>query len=151
MLIAVFFGSALRPVNDDWSKLSFRGWELHKESILGQMMHLNIGPNHKYFSDAFYAEKSGVIDSVYVERNRNYVRVTDTTDLTSSSFEYKTKNKLAVKMGDNIKTGDVLYSGGVINKLFFIDISRFLLTLVFCLIGFTVYYAYRKRVRENRI
>ena len=66
MLIAVFFGSAVRPVNDDWSKISFHGWELHRESILGQMLHNNIGPNHKYFSDAFYSENSGVVDSVFV-------------------------------------------------------------------------------------
>ncbi len=95
MLIAVFFGSAVRPVNDDWSKISFRGWDLHHESILGQMLHNNIGPNHKYFTDAFYSEKSGVVDSVYVQRNRNYVRITETTNAGKSSaeFEYKAKNQ----------------------------------------------------------
>jgi hypothetical protein len=153
MLIAVFFGSAVRPVNDDWSKISFRGWDLHSESILGQMLHNNIGPNKSYFSDAFYSEKTGVVDSVYVLRDRNYIRVTDTTNAvkTSTSFEYKAKNQLTVKIGDPVKTGDILYTGGKINKLFYLDISRFLLTLIFALIGFTVYYAYRKRVRENRI
>jgi hypothetical protein len=153
MLIAVFFGSAVRPVNDDWSKISFRGWELHSESILGKMLHKDIGPNHKYFSDAFYSEKSGVVDSMYVVRNRNYIRVTDTTNavITSASFEYKDKNRVAVKIGEQVKTGDVLYTGGIINKLFFVDISRFLLTLIFVLIGFTVYYAYHKRLREQRI
>ncbi len=153
MLIAVFFGSAIRPVNDDWSKLSFRGWELHRESILGQMLHNNIGPNHKYFTDAFYSEKSGTVDSVYVLRNRNYIRVTETIDdvKTYAAFEYKSKNQLVVKPGDKVNAGDVLYTGGVINKVFYIDISRFLLTLIFVLIGFTVYIAYRKRVREHRI
>ncbi len=153
MLIAVFFGSAIRPVNDDWSKISFSGWALHNESILGQMLHNNVGPNHKYFTDAFYSERSGVVDSVFKLRNRNYVRVTGTagTVKSSSVFEFKTKNQLAVKTGDKVMAGDVLFTGGVINKVFFVDISRFLLTLVFCLIGFTVYIAYRKRVRENRI
>jgi len=153
MLIAVFFGSAIRPVNDDWSKISFSGWALHNESILGQMLHNNVGPNHKYFTDAFYSERSGVVDSVFKLRNRNYVRVTDTagTVKSSSVFEFKAKNQLSVKTGDKVMAGDVLYTGGVINKVFFVDISRFLLTLVFLLIGFTVYIAYRKRVRENRI
>ena len=153
MLIAVFFGSAVRPVNDDWSRISFRGWELHKESILGQMLHNNVGPNHKYFNDAFYSEKSGIVDSIYVLRDRNYLRVTDTAAKapSSSAFEYKTKNKLEVIIGQQISEGDVLYSGGVINKLFFVDISRLLLTLVFILIGYMVYFAYRKRKREHRI
>jgi branched-subunit amino acid transport protein len=153
MLIAVFFGSLLRPVNDDWSKLSFRGWELHPESILGQVLHTNIGPNHSYFTDAFYSEKTGIVDSIFILRSRNFIRVTDTTTFpySSSSFEYKNKNKLVVNMGDSINKGDVLYTGGITNRVFFIDISRFLLTLIFILIGFTVYYAYRKRIRENRI
>jgi len=81
------------------------------------------------------------------------VRVTDTTNAVKSSaeFEYKGKNKLSVKIGDQVKKGDVLFTGGMINKVFFIDISRFLLTLIFVLIGGTVYYAYRKRVREKTI
>ncbi len=153
MLIAVFFGSLVRPVNDEWSKISFSGWELHRESILGQMMHSDIGPNKKYFSDAFYTEKTGVVDSLYVLRQRNWIRVSDTAGgaVSSAKFEYKAKNKLQVSLGDQVKTGDVLYTGGVTNKLFYIDISRFLLTTIFLLIGFTVYLAYRKRVRENRI
>jgi hypothetical protein len=153
MLIAVFFGSLVRPVNDDWSKISLRGWSLHNESILGQMLHISIGPNHTYFSDAFYSEKSGVVDSLYSLRERNYIRVTDTTAASpsSASFEYKNKNVLNVKLGDPVSKGDVLFTGGITNKVFFVDISRFLLTLIFVLIGFTVYYAYRKRVRENSI
>jgi hypothetical protein len=86
-------------------------------------------------------------------RERNYIRVTDTTAASpsSASFEYKNKNVLNVKLGDPVSKGDVLFTGGITNKVFFVDISRFLLTLIFVLIGFTVYYAYRKRVRENSI
>lgn len=153
MLMAVFFGSLVRPAGDDWSKISFKGWELHQESILGQVFHLNAGVNSKYFADAFYSEKSGIVDSIFVQRNHHIIRVTDTTSGVKSSAEfiYKDKHSLQVKVGDAVQTGDVLYTGNVINRLFFIDISRFLLTLVFVLIGATVYYAYRKRVRENRI
>ncbi|HNW54398.1 MAG TPA: hypothetical protein PKN21_09030, partial [Bacteroidales bacterium] len=140
-------------VNDDWIKNRFRGWQLHHESILGQMLHNNVGPNHKYFTQAFYSERSGVVDSVYTLRNRNYVRVSDTAAAVkaSSDFEFKAKNQLVVKPGDYVKKGDVLFTGSVVNKVFFVDISRFLLTLIFVLIGATVYFAYRKRLRENRI
>lgn len=153
MLMAVFFGSLLRPAGDDWSKISIKGWELHHESILGQVFHLNAGVNAKYFADAFYSEKSGIVDSIFMQRNHHIIRVTDTTSGVKSSAEFifKDKHSLQVKVGDAVQKGDVLYTGSVINRLFFIDISRFLLTLVFVLIGATVYYAYRKRVRENRI
>jgi hypothetical protein len=153
MLIAVFLGSFFRPLNDDWSKISLRGWELHPESVLGQMIHNNIGPNHKYYSPDFYSEKSGIVDSVYVLRGHNFVQVTDTTGgiKSSASFQFGKNNVLAVKTGQLVAVGDVLYSGGVYNKVLFVDISRFLLTLVFVLIGFTIYYAYRKRKRERRI
>ncbi len=48
----------------------------------------------------------------------------------------KPKINWLLKLGDQVTKGDVLYTGGVINKVFFMDISRFLLTLVFVLIGF---------------
>ena len=153
MLIAVFVGSAVRPANDDWSRISLRGWQLHPESILGQMFHLNLGPNRAYFANEFYAENTGVVDSVYVQRNHNFVRVSSTNAAKASAvtYQYAAKHTLAVKPGELVSTGQTLYTGSVVNKVFYVDISRMLLTAVFLLIGYTVYYAYRKRLREGRI
>ncbi len=153
MLLGVFFGSLVRPANDEWSKLGFKGWELHKESILGQMMHKGIGPNNAYFADSFYAEQDGMIDSLYTYHEKTFVQVTDTSSGVpiSSSYRYKENHQLMKEKGDWIKKGEVLYTGSVINKIFFIDISRFLLFTVFVLIGITVYIAYRRRKKSNRI
>ncbi|MBK7173492.1 MAG: sodium-dependent transporter [Bacteroidales bacterium] len=153
MLLGVFFGSLVRPANDEWSKLGFKGWELHKESILGQMMHKGIGPNNAYFADSFYAEQDGMIDSLYTYHEKTFVQVTDTSSgvSISSSYRYKENHQLMKEKGDWIKKGEVLYTGSVINKIFFIDISRFLLFTVFVLIGITVYIAYRRRKKSNRI
>lgn len=153
MLIAVFVGSLIRPAGDDWSSIGFSGWKLHKESILGQMAHIGIGPNSSYFSDAFYAEQGGVVDSLYMEKGKSYIQVTDTSGAkaVSASYRYKAKHTLVVEEGTRVDAGDVLFTGGVINKVFFVDISRFLLTTVFLLIGITVFYAFLKRKRENRI
>jgi NSS family neurotransmitter:Na+ symporter len=153
MLLAVFLGSLIRPAEDNWSKLSFTGWKLHNESILGQMMHTGIGPNNAYFTDKFFAEKEGVVDSIYLYHNRNYLQVTDTTGgkKTSASYGFEPHNKLLVQKGSIVAIGDVLYKGSVVNKIFYLDISRFLLFSVFLMIGVAVFVAYRKRKRANNI
>ncbi len=153
MLLAVFLGSLIRPAGDDWSRIGFRGWKLHNESILGQMMHSGIGPNSAYFADAFYSENSGVVDSLYLYHNRTYLQVTDTTGGVgkSVSYLYKPGTILQVSKGSLVSTGDVLFTVNVINKVFFIDISRLLLTLLFVAIGWMVYVAYSRRKKEKRI
>jgi SNF family Na+-dependent transporter len=55
MLIIIFFGSLAAPVNDDWSKVSIKGWEVSPGSIIGKIIHKGEGPNKKYFDDIFYA------------------------------------------------------------------------------------------------
>lgn len=151
MLLAVFFGSLLRPANDEWNKISLKGWELHNESILGQMTHKGIGPNKAYFADAFYAEKDGKVDSLYVYHEKTFIQLTDTVQQKSVSYRYKPHHQLAVEKGQWVTKGEVIYTGSVVNKVFFIDISRLLLLTVFVLIGFTVFWAYIRRKRSNRI
>lgn len=153
MLLAVFIGSLIRPASDDWTEIGLGGWELHNESILGQMMHKGLGPNSAYFTDSFYAEQSGMVDSLYTLREKSYIRVIDTSGgkNVSSSYVYNQKHTLAVREGSVVKTGDVLYTGSVTNKVFFVDISRFLLFFIFVLIGLLVFVAFRKRKRENTI
>lgn len=150
MLIAVFVGSLIRPAGDKWSSLSFSGWELHHESIIGQMLHHGIGPNKSYFTNDFFAENSGIVDSVYVERGHNMVRVSDSLTNTSKSYNFG-KHTLVIATGNPVKEGDVLYTGNIVNKVFYIDISRLMLTLLFGLITLLVYLAYRKRKRNNTL
>ena len=117
------------------------------------MMHSGIGPNSAYFADAFYSENSGLVDSLYLYHNRTFLQVTDTTNgaRKSVSYLYKPGNSLQVSKGSLVSTGDVLFTGNIINKVFFIDISRLLLTLLFVAIGWMVYIAYRRRKKEKRI
>lgn len=153
MLIIVFLGALLRPVNDNWSSLSFKGWALHNESIIGQLQHKGIGPNDKWFSESFYAENSGTVDSLYVERNKTFLSVTGlNADGKSQSKSYRyiaDKHSLQVKKGDQVKAGQVLYTGEVTNRVFYIDMARLLLLSVFVFICALVYIAYHKRKREG--
>ncbi|HPG33628.1 MAG TPA: sodium-dependent transporter [Lentimicrobium sp.] len=153
-LILVFTGALLRPVNDDWSRISLKGWELHKESILGQLQHKGIGPNKDWIAPAFYAEAAGVVDSVYQVKNRSYVRTSaydNQGKLISQVYQYKaSKHILAVDTGEVVTAGQVIYTGKVLNKVLFVDMARLLLLLVFLLISVLVYIAWNKRSNERR-
>ncbi|MDD2687378.1 MAG: sodium-dependent transporter [Bacteroidales bacterium] len=133
LLILIFLSSLLKPKNDDWSQVSFKGWELDNASIIGELLHQGIGPNHTWFSDAFFAENDGKVDSIYTSNNRNYLRVTGKA---SKSYEYQSSHNITVALGDDIKTGDTLFKGNIINDVFYIDVSR--LSLVFLLLFFAV-------------
>lgn len=153
MLILVFAGSLIRPAGDDWSTLFSKNYELHNESIIGQVIHKGRGPNTSYFADRFYAENDGVIDSIYSREGRNYIAIAavDSKGETQiTEVRYGDRNVPLVQKGHMVKVGDPLYEGSVINKIFFVDMSRLLLTLVFILISFMVYKAYKKRVKEGR-
>ena len=133
LLILIFLSSLLNPKNDFLSQVSFKGWELDNASIIGELLHQGIGPNHTWFSDAFFAENDGKVDSIYTSNNRNYLRVTGKA---SKSYEYQSSHNITVALGDDIKTGDTLFKGNIINDVFYIDVSR--LSLVFLLLFFAV-------------
>lgn len=145
-LIIIFLASLLTPANEDWSKVGFKGWELSKGSILGQFMHIGVGPNNTYFSDTLFAENDGIVDSIYQLRKKSYVRVTppDKTTDESKSYLYGKHHTLLVTTGDRISTGEPLYTGKIVNNIFYVDMSRLLLTLVFLLISVAVFIAHRK-------
>ncbi len=150
MLIIVFVGSLIRPVNDDWEKISIKGWTLHKESILGQIMQTGIGPNKDYFAKEFYAELDGVVDSIYTRDSRKYISITG-ENAQNVTVKYDENDKVVVVAGSVVKTGDSIYTGNVINRVFFIDFSRLLLLSIFVLnMGF-IYVAYKRRKREGTI
>lgn len=155
MLILVFTGALLRPANDDWSRISIKGWQLHDESIIGQLQHKGAGPNDQWFAHSFQAEAPGIVDSVYATKaNRFYFR-TSAMDINGKInrkvYKYvPAKHQLLVEKGDIVKTGSVVYSGPVVNRVFYIDMARLLLLSVFLLISLLVYIAWRKRTKERR-
>lgn len=150
ILIVVFFGSLIRPANDDWSKISITGWKLHPESIISQLRHDNIGPNNAYFSDKFFAEASGKVDTVYSDGKNAYL-VIEKEDGSFNTQETTLKNKILLKQGDSVNTGDAIFEGNFINNVFYIDMSRILLFSLFLIICYLIFVAYRKRKKEGTL
>ncbi|RLD59943.1 MAG: sodium:calcium symporter [Bacteroidetes bacterium] len=150
ILIFIFIGALLRPVNDDWTNFK-NGWQLHKESILGKIMHKGIGQNNTYFSNEFYAEHDGEVDSIYIYHNQNFIRTShfNNNEKKYITYQYNDKNKLTVNIGDKVKVGDVLYTGKIINNLFYVDMSRLLLLLIFTGVLVMIHLAYKKNNKKR--
>ena len=150
ILIIVFFASLIRPAKDDWSTISPTGWALHPESIISQIRHGNIGPNNTYFADKFYAEVPGIVDSIYADSDKKYVTIKK-VDGNTKTFDSDLESKLTVNKGDVVKTGDTLFQGNFINNVFYIDMSRLMLLLLFFSICYLIYIAYHKRKKEGTL
>ncbi|MDD3875745.1 MAG: sodium-dependent transporter [Bacteroidales bacterium] len=150
ILIIVFFGSLIRPAKDDWSAIRPTGWKLHPESIISQIRHDNIGPNKTYFTDKFYTEVSGIIDSIYSDSEKNYI-IVQKEDGNFKTFETELQNIASVNKGDIVKIGDTIFEGNFINNVFYIDMSRLLLLLLFFSICILIFIAYRKRKKEGTL
>jgi neurotransmitter:Na+ symporter, NSS family len=149
ILIIVFFGSMVRPVNDDWTEVSLNHWPLHKESIMGQLIHKDIGPNHAYITNKFYAEFEGAVDSVYKVSQKTIIKVSSPDQSRTETYVLSKKNEPAVKMGDQVSTGDILYTGNVVNRILYTDLARLLLLMLFLFSSLLVYIAARKRKKQT--
>jgi len=150
LLILIFITSLIRPENDDWSKLSFSGWKLHEGSIIGQITHKGIGPNKNYFAGEFFAENDGTVEGIVKENSRDVLKIVSDNGK-SSDYTVKSGYDLMVKSGDVIRTGDPIFKGSIINKVFFVDMARILLICLFIAISIMVYYAYKRRLRLNNL
>ncbi len=151
MLIIIFLGALASPVNEDWSKVSIKGWEVSPGSIIGKIVHKAEGPNKKYFTDTFYAENEGTVDSIYVLRKKHFIRIRQAgdDDIIAEKYNYPADAELLVGAGDFVNTGDPIYKGRVVNNLFYIDMSRLLLMLVFLVISLLVYIAFHKKKHDK--
>ncbi|MGB4655190.1 MAG: sodium-dependent transporter [Bacteroidales bacterium] len=151
ILIIVFVASAIRPVNDDWSKISITGWELDEGSIIGQITHKNIKFNRKYFDDSFYSETDGIVDKIESIGNKTFISVTNPNSGSTRTYQMQKKYQIVVDEGTQVNAGDVLFKGKIVNNIFYQDISRLLLTLTFISIAVLIRIAYKKRLKTGDI
>jgi hypothetical protein len=138
----------VRPVNDEWSKVSLSHWPLHKESIIGQLIHKDIGPNRAYITNKFNAEYEGVVDSVYKVNQNVNIQVSSPDRSRTDTYVLSKKNEPAVKTGDQVSAGDILYTGIVVNRVLYTDLARLLLLMLFLFSTLLVYMAARKRKHQ---
>ncbi len=149
LLIVIFIASLIQPANDDWSKLSLKGWELSNGSIIGQIRHQGIGPNNKWFSDTYYSEFNGVYDTLLIDQKGKQVMVIKSDNDDSTMVDVSEGGTVVLPQGAAVKVGDALYKGNIVNKVLYIDASRILLLLVFIGIGILVWKAGRNYKKKG--
>lgn len=136
MLIIIFLAALIKPKDDDWSLLSFKGWELDDSSIIAELNHQNVGPNCDWFADEFYAENEGVVKDV----TDSFIVVEDKT------YEMPNDAEVLVSVDETISFGTPLYKAKVINRVFYIDTCRIGLVLFFVALCLLVHFAKKREI-----
>jgi len=178
LLLIVFVTSLITPKNGDWENAFKNGWELDANSILGKITNVGITENRSYFADAFYTEAAGTVSRAINESNKKEVEISEKErfirrfsdgkvvayDPTKTlggeafdslvlkkaySFDIDEVESLTVRAGQVVKVGDAIASGSFTNRIFYLDLAKGLLVLLFGSICFLVYLAYQNRQRGS--
>lgn len=128
ILIVIFVSALIKPEGGDWSKLSYKGWELDEGSVLGQLEHKGIGPNNCWFADKFFAENDGDVTAVKTEKNHTTIVVG------KKSYAVQSDCSPVVSVGQHVSVGQPLYQGEVTNKVFYSDMTRISMVLFLILL-----------------
>jgi SNF family Na+-dependent transporter len=154
LLIIIFISALIKPAGDDWGSLSFKGWKLDNESIIGRMLG-KTGVNAQWFADTLYSEINGHIVE-FETYNENLYVVAQTGSGVEGEYGYvkrfqvKTDNDILVQPGDNILVGTPILKGKIINDTFYVALSRIFLVSIFLCGVVIVFIAARKRRKNNQ-
>lgn len=141
MLIIIFVAALIKPKNDDWSLLSFKGWELDDSSIIGELRHQNVGPNKDWFADEFYAENEGYVTSVTDE-----IIVID-----SKTYKLPKQANVLVSEDEIVSFGMPIYAGKIVNNVFYVDMCRICLLLFLGLLCLFIRFAHPKNFEDLKL
>lgn len=139
MMTIIFVTATIKPKDDDWSKLSFSGWELDNSSLIGVLTHKGVGANSSWMSDYYYSDYVGEVTSVTPES------VTITNDGNETSVSLPADTKPVVSVGDKVVQGTALSQGKVINNVMYIDLTRIMLLVALGVLCVMIYFVEKNR------
>lgn len=145
MFVIIFIAALVKPKNDDWSLLSFRGWELDSSSIIAELSHKNVGPNKAWFSKNFYSEKIGSVEQIR-DLGNGKTRVVIGNYDGFKSYEFSSDYEVCVREAQLVVLGDVIYKTDFwrANDVFYLDLSRIWLLLLLCIMCLMIYFAAKR-------
>ena len=153
-------------------------WELDANSIIGKILNKGIVANRTYFAGHFESETRGVITEILVsEKGKKNIQIgkvityyrnkakkikhlpdnpsdwqlTHAFDSMTviKSYNLPKQARVIIQKGDEVNVGDKLADGHFINPIFYIDMAKLLLTLLFIFLIFMIYWAGVRRKKLN--
>lgn len=180
IILVVFLGALITPKDNNWSAALSGEWELDASSIIGKIQNKGIEVNRSWFSDRYESDVAGEVANIHTDNRNKQVldvvkrekfyrdqagqvlplsvtesRLGDLTTFDSlmvvKSFRFSQDKQLLVTEGAQIEKGAALAKGDFINNIFYIDMSRILLILLFVFISMLVHKATNQRILSGRI
>ncbi|MGF1639059.1 MAG: sodium-dependent transporter [Cyclobacteriaceae bacterium] len=174
LLFIIFLASLATPMGNDWQNAFQNGWELDPNSIIGKIQNKGIVANRAYFSNYFESEVAGEVVETGINRhNQKTIQIgkqltyfhddagrvkelknrdllpknTQTFDSLTviKTYTFKQNKNLVVGEGDTINFKDKLATGNFIHNIFYIDVAKLMLSLLFLFISVLVYKAAKLR------
>nr|MDQ3073144.1 sodium:calcium symporter [Bacteroidota bacterium] len=169
--------------DNKWAEAFSGNWELDGNSIIGKLAHKGIEANRNYFADHFESEVAGEVveisphptrnkQVVYIAENRDYYRekgtgkinrVTDEMKVAAAeifdsltvtkTYNFSPKDKILVSRGDIVQVRTKLAAGSFTNNIFFHDMARGILILLFLFICMMVFKAtvQREKIQNTNL
>lgn len=152
LLIFVLLGSFIQPKNNDWQKAFTGNWELDNNSVIGKIMNKGIVANQAYTASFFESEVEGFVTEIN-EKNpsQKTIKIALSIDKTLAqqkkatqnykSYTFSHEDYITTTVGSYVKIGDKVATGYFINKVFYTDLARVLLLLLFIFAFVLIYKA----------
>ena len=179
LLLVVFLSSLITPVDGDWERAFAGDWEFDSNSIIGKIQNKGFNANTEYFADHFEATVPGEVIAINtidggkkelaVAQTRSYYRDVATNkvepmvessmlgDLETfdsltvvQTYRFDADQEITVNVGEQIEVQDTIARGEFTNDIFYIDLAKILLGLLFVFLCALVYAATSKREKMER-
>ncbi|MCC5921441.1 MAG: sodium-dependent transporter [Cyclobacteriaceae bacterium] len=180
MLLIVFLSALITPKDNNWEAAFKGNWELDASSIIGKIQNKGIVANKTWFSEYFESELSGEVTEIAVgvtgktrvqissqaqfykdgagnprkiyseSKKEELADVIYDSLVVSKTYRFDKKQEILVKEGDQIELRDHLAKGSFIHNMFYTDMAKLLLTLLFLFICYLVFKATKRRERALR-
>ncbi|AHM59940.1 SNF family Na+-dependent transporter [Flammeovirgaceae bacterium 311] len=180
IILVVFLGALITPKDNNWSAALSGNWELDASSIIGKIQNKGVVVNRSYFADKFESEVEGEVANIrsadgektsvdIVRREQFYrddtgralplsiteSRLGDVTTFDSlmvvKTYTFEEGEQLLVQEGSAVTAGTAIAQGDFINNIFYIDMSRILLVLLFVFLSLLVHKATSDRRLSGRM
>lgn len=152
LLLIVFLAAMFTPKDNNWKKAFSEGWELDASSIIGNITHMGIDVNRDYFADYYESGVTGQVKRIYPERSKVKMEIAHTgSDTKTTTYEFHSSDhKLLVQAGDQVTRLDKLATGSFINNIFYTDMARLWLIVLFGFLAYMVHRATKQRKLSGR-